>query len=177
MADQNTMPDTTPGDAPTGPEGSRRFPANSAGQGRTTQQAGRVPYRRHVPHVTQAPIDDIEPEYVMPERYTTVAQAGAARRHHMGVATSDPQYLPPTGNEERETRIRQPHGTRTGVPTALPQKQGGKLHYDRYLQTPKNSRSIFASRRERQRAHVKTVLFVLIALVIVLVLVWLIFLR
>ena len=59
-------------------------------------------FQRQSPHVTQTPIDDVEPQYVTRERYVTLEQAqGQGRRRHMGVATSNPSYLPKTEMQMR----------------------------------------------------------------------------
>ena len=36
--------------------------------------AAKAPYRRQTPHITQSPIDDVEPSYVTRERYVTLEQ-------------------------------------------------------------------------------------------------------
>ncbi len=139
------------------------------------------PYQRQAPHVTQAPINDVEPQYVTRERYVTLDQAQpTGRRRHMGTATSNPSYLPKTemqmrldaqrNNEEQRQpahRISQPSDP--NQPRAL-------TNSSRYLQTPKPGRSIFTTQRDRERRKRKF-LVALAVLVIVLVAVWFFFIR
>lgn len=162
-----------------------RFEGAPVAQGVPAQ----TPYRRQRPHITQPPIDDAGTEYVMPERYITVDQMHNNRpRKHMGVATSDPEYLPPTGPTAQGTGYVPPSSptlhvrsdgrgaTKQPVPQGQP-VQAGQLHYDRYLQTPKKGRSIFTSRLDRQRRKMKLLLAVLIIAAIVLAFVWFFVLR
>ena len=52
------------------------------------------PFHRTVPHVTQEPINDVEPEYVTRNRYMTLEEAQRRPgRKHMGVAVGDNDYL------------------------------------------------------------------------------------
>ena len=103
-------------------------------------------------------------------------------RKHMGVASSDPEYLPqtdPSGHvppssptlrvraNERGTQVRQP--VAGGKP--------GQLRYDRYLQKPRKGHSIFTSRQDRQRQRVHVLLAVLIVAAIALALFWFFMLR
>lgn len=114
----------------------------------------RAPYRRQVPHITQEPIDDVEPQYVTRERYVTLEESRGGRRRHMGTAVSDPEYLV------------QPTGT-TGSVGA-----DGKraiTHSGRYLQTPKPGKSIFTSQKERARQRTRRIVAALIVLVVVVV--------
>lgn len=106
-------------------------------------------------------------------------------RKHMGVASSDPEYLPQTGPSGRvppsspTLRIRaNERGARghQSQPVAWG-SQPGQLHYDRYLQTPKKGRSIFTSQQDRQRRRVQVLLAVLIVAAIALALFWFFVLR
>lgn len=139
-------------------------PANA-----TTASGGSAPYRRATSHISQAPINDVETEYVMPNRYTTVDQARPGRRH-MGVATSDPNYLKPA-NGGRINRGNLHDTDRSAKP------RNGSLHYDRYLQTPKSGKSIFVSQQRRQRQRVQRFILIAAILLIVLLFIWLVFLR
>lgn len=125
--------------------------------------ASRTPYRRTVPHLSQAPITD--ESLSMPPRQSA---AGATRtpsgggRRHMGTATSDPQYLPQNGPAH-------PRRSQPGDPSQ-------HLHYDRYLQTPTSKKTIFTARQERSRR--RTLLAVVLILIVAVVLfVWFVFLR
>lgn len=108
-------------------------------------------------------------------------------RKHMGVATSDPEYLPQTGPSGRvppsspTLRIRANERQGAGMATTGKRKRGagqpGQLHYDRYLQTPKKGRSIFTSQQDRQRRRIQVLLAVLIIAAIALALFWFFVLR
>lgn len=138
-------------------------------------------FQRQSPHVTQTPIDDVEPQYVTRERYVTLDQAqGQGRRRHMGVATSNPSYLPKTEMQMRldaermAAEPRQP-AHRIQQPSD-PNQPRALTNSSRYLQTPKPGRSIFTTQRDRERRKHKLVL-ALIAIVVVLLIVWFFFLR
>ena len=112
-------------------------------------------------------------------------------RKHMGVATNDPEYLPPVDNpyarsmQGRKTPVPQGqvHISTTGpglhVRTqGCPQGNGGSQPLrSRYLSTPKRGRAIFSSRQARQQRLVQILLVILIIAAIVLALVWWFFLR
>lgn len=131
------------------------------------QRERAAPYHHAAPHITQDPINDVEPVYVTRERYETLDQVNA-RRHHMGVATSDPDYLPPAGKR----------GLGTG-PARQPNASSGKpsLHYDRYLEMPKPGKSIFTSRRERKQRRAHRIILIIALLAFILAIVWFFFLR
>lgn len=90
-------------------------------------------------------------------------------RKHMGVATSDPQYLQPAGAV----------GGRAGGPAHPRHKNPGDgepqtLHGNRYLSTPSSHKTIFTARQDRARKRIRVLLVVLL-LVVIAVVVWLIF--
>ena len=95
----------------------------------------------------------------------------APGRKHMGVATSDPQYLQPVGHQ-------------TGAPQgpAHPRRKmpgDGEpqvLHSDRYLSAPSGRKTIFTARQDRARKRVR-ILLVLALIVVIAVLMWIIFFR
>lgn len=123
------------------------------------------PYRHTTTHITQEPIDDVEPEYVTRERYVTLEKMRKPKRVHMGVAESDPEYLsPPTGGGRRR-------GRQADDPTARK-----TLHYDRYLELPKQGKSIF-TRRERARKRTRRLVALLAILIVIAIVVWVLFLR
>ena len=104
-------------------------------------------------------------------------------RKHMGVASSDPEYLPqtgPTGHVPPSSptlRIRaNERGGQGGRPVAG-DGQPGQLNYSRYLTKPKRGRSIFTSQQDRQRQRVQILLAVLIVAAIALALFWFFVLR
>ena len=90
-------------------------------------------------------------------------------RRHMGTATSDPQYLPPI----EQTR----DGVRGPAHIPAPPDQRAPLHYDRYIEKPKQGKTIFTSRYERSRRRTRAVLLVLLVIVVVALALWFIFLR
>ena len=97
------------------------------------------PIRYHRPHISQEPINDAEPEYVTRNRYQTLEESQSARRH-MGVA--------PTKQHRRGPRPKQ---TLT--------------HSARYLETPKQGKSIFTSSNRRRRQHRLQIALLIIAIV------------
>lgn len=149
------------------------------GHPRTTESPSGA-YRRQRPHLTQAPIDNVEPDYSTIERYTTLEQQRSGKRQHMGTATSDPEYLPQTDFQMRRDQ-RQNGGEGQMAPQRPRQEHAGSpkqsLHYERYLQTPKPGKSIFTSRQDRQRRRTHRVLAVLILLAVIVALVWFFVLR
>lgn len=136
--------------------------------------APRQPYRRQVHHITQEPIDDVEPRYVTLNRYETLEQRGARRgagapggspsprsganHKHMGVATSDPSYMPTAEPAHR-----------VGAAGPAP------INYSRYLETPKPGKTIFAGRGRRKSP--KRFIPVVVVVVVAALIIWLLFLR
>lgn len=128
-----------------------------------------------------------------------------ASRKHMGVATSDPTYLPPVNNPnapqgDRKVRVpsrktsygsggsAQTGGTarRAGgyVPPSSPTLQvrtnegGSNISPGRnYISQPKKGHTIFTSRQDRQRRRVKLLLAALILATVALALFWFFVLR
>lgn len=124
-------------------------------------------------------------------------------RKHMGVATSDPTYLPPVDNprapaSNRETRAPRRKASlgkggsaqegggsmRTGgyIPPSSPtlQVRGGEQGLGKpssYISQPKKGRSIFVSRHDRARKRTQLLLFILILAAIALALFWFFVLR
>ena len=76
----------------------------------------------------------------------------------MGTATSDPQYLSPTGYEKNGRFS----------PNEAKGRDNGRsaVHYERYLQTPKPGKSIFISRQERARKRNRRLLLAAIIVVV-----------
>lgn len=95
----------------------------------------------------------------------------APGRKHMGVATSDPQYLQPTGLQNGSPQG--PAHPRHKMPgDGEPQV----LHSDRYLSAPSGRKTIFTARQDRARRRTRAALVVAL-IVVVAILVWLIFFR
>ena len=130
-------------------------------------------------------------EVLMDERDNIVDNTQQARgfsrdgrsRKHMGVASSDPEYLPQTDStghvppSSPTLRIRANERNGRAIPSVKGSGQPGQLHYDRYLQKPKKGRSIFTSQQDRQRRRVQVLLAVLIIAAIALALFWFFVLR
>ncbi|WP_040363009.1 hypothetical protein [Collinsella tanakaei] len=130
-----------------------------------------------------------------PSPNTFRAEAARGGRRHMGVATSDPQYLPLTPQEQareramaREHQRSQNAGQQPDAHNAAPRPahpmqtiQPGThrslQHSARYLSTPKPGKTIFKSRYEKQHRHAKAVLLAVLLLAAILGLVWFFFLR
>lgn len=130
-------------------------------------KSAHVPYRRTVPHITQDPIDDADaPLHQEPRSGQRAARqanpsAGRPGRKHMGVATSDPQYLQPANRAQ---------GTPTG-PAHPRHKMPGDgepqvLHSSRYLSTPSSRKSIFTARQDRARKRTRVLLIVAVLMII-----------
>lgn len=133
-------------------------------------QAPRQPYRHHAAHITQDPIvdDGISYQHAPDPR----GAATVPGRRHMGTATSDPQYLPPT-----DRRGQRPASAAGGAGPRGTGERRAQLHYERYLETPKPGKSIFTSRYERSRRRSARLVIVVLVLAVLVGLVWFFFLR
>lgn len=85
-------------------------------------------------------------------RAAHAGQHAPRTRKHMGVATSDPEYLPPV----QDTVERMPGHGRGGRHAhsgraANAGRNSNPLHYDRYLSAPQRGRAIFSAQRTRHR--------------------------
>ncbi|WP_346674417.1 hypothetical protein [Enorma phocaeensis] len=120
-------------------------------------QSQRDPYARQAADAHQ-PAQD--PRALNTEQAPEATQPRPGRRH-MGVATADPQYLPPTGPA---------HPRRTPQPG----EERPRLHYERYLQGPSGRKSIFTSRQERERRRLHLLVALLVILAIVGLVLWLV---
>lgn len=128
-----------------------------------------------------------------------------AERKHMGIATSDPTYLPPVHNPNapkngrkarvpvRKTSYGSGGSAQTGgsmaraggyVPPSSPTLQvranegGSNITPGRnYISQPKKGHAIFASRENRKRKRLRTLLIVLSLAAIALALAWFFLLR
>ncbi len=144
-------------------------------------------------------------EVFMDEQASQTRPTTGGTRRHMGVATSDPTYLPPVNNpnapkSDRKTRVparrvsygsggSAQNGTTAGqssprAPIAGPTVQvrthdgGGNISPRRnYISTPKKGHAIFTSRQDRQRKRVKIALGIMIVAAIALALFWFFVLR
>lgn len=108
---------------------------------------------------------------------------GTRPRKHMGVASSDPEYLPqadPSGYVPPTSptlRIRANERNKQNGHAGVGDGQPGQPNYSRYLTKPKRGRSIFTSQQDRQRQRVQILLAVLIVAAIALALFWFFVLR
>lgn len=107
-------------------------------------------YRR--PHISQEPINDAEPEYVTRNRYQTLEESQSGRKH-MGVASNDPVYLKDAPlsknsacNQEQDLAPAKQHQRGLRPKQTL-------THSARYLETPKQGKSIFVSSSRRRKQH------------------------
>ncbi len=116
------------------------------------EETSTQPPRFHRPHISQEPINDQEPEYVTRDRYQTLEDAQTGRKH-MGVASGDPIYLKDAPlsknsavNDESENKpaTREQRG---------PRPKQTLTHSARYLETPKQGKSIFVSSSKRRKQH------------------------
>ena len=124
------------------------------------------PTRFHRPHISQEPINDPEPEYVTRNRYQTLEDAQTGRKH-MGVASGDPVYLKDAPLSKNSSFNDEPANA-----PATPQQRGPRpkqtlTHSARYLETPKQGKSIFVSSSKRRKQHQLTILLLIIAIIAV----------
>lgn len=116
-------------------------------------------------------------------------------RRHMGVATSDPQYLPLTPQEQARERAmargrqrsqnagQQPDAHNAAprpahpMQTIQPGTHRSLQHSARYLSTPKPGKTIFKSRYEKRHRHAKAVLLAVLLIAAILGLIWYFFPR
>lgn len=116
----------------------------------------------------------------MDEQLLKTRAASSGTRKHMGVATSDPEYLPPVGGNRPQAHVPPTSPTlrvRTGDARGGQAGTGARPNYGRYISTPKKGRSIFTSRQDRQRRRVKILLGALIIAATALALFWFFVLR
>lgn len=110
------------------------------------------PTRFHRPHISQEPINDPEPEYVTRNRYQTLEDTQTGRKH-MGVASGDPVYLkdaPLSKNSATNDESENNPATRE---QRGPRPKQTLTHSARYLETPKQGKSIFVSSSKRRKQH------------------------
>ena len=116
------------------------------------------PPRFHRPHISQEPINDAEPEYVTRNRYQTLEDAQTGRKH-MGVASSDPVYLKDAPLSKNSAINDAP----TKTPKTRPKQT--LTHSARYLETPKQGKTIFVSSSKRRKQHRLTILLLIIVVI------------
>ena len=122
------------------------------------------PRRYHRPHITQDPIDDAEPEYVTRNRYQTLEESQSGRRH-MGVASSDPVYLKDAPLSKNSACSQEQTQTPVKQQQKGPRPKQTLTHSARYLETPKQGKSIFISSSRRRKQHRLQIALLIIAIV------------
>lgn len=88
----------------------------------------------------------------------------------MGVATNDPDYLPPVNASRQGHAPLQPAHPRSQNPGTQ------NLHFERYTETPTSRKSIFIRREQAQR-RTHLILALVAIVVVVAFLIWFVFLR
>lgn len=122
------------------------------------------PRRYHRPHISQDPIDDAEPEYVTRNRYQTLEESQSGRRH-MGVASSDPVYLKDAPLSKNSACSQEQTQTPDKQQQRGPRPKQTLTHSARYLETPKQGKSIFISSNRRRKQHRLQIALLIIAIV------------
>ena len=124
------------------------------------------PARFHRPHISQEPINDPEPEYVTRNRYQTLEDAQTGRKH-MGVASGDPVYLKDAPLSKNSATNDDPTKTPATRQQRGPRPKQTLTHSARYLETPKQGKSIFVSSSKRRKQHRLQLLLLLLAAIAV----------
>ena len=124
------------------------------------------PIRFHRPHTSQEPINDSEPEYVTRNRYQTLEDAQTGRKH-MGVASGDPVYLKDAPLSKNSAINDDPRKTPVTRQQRGPRPKQTLTHSARYLETPKQGKSIFVSSSKRRKQHRLTILLLIIVAIAV----------
>lgn len=122
------------------------------------------PRRYHRPHISQDPIDDAEPEYVTRNRYQTLEESQSGRRH-MGVASNDPVYLKDAPLSKNSACSQEQTQTPVKQQQKGPRPKQTLTHSARYLETPKQGKSIFISSSRRRKQHRLQIALLIIAIV------------
>lgn len=134
------------------------------------------PTRFHRPHISQEPINDPEPEYVTRNRYQTLEDAQTGRKH-MGVASGDPVYLKDAPLSKNSAASDEPTNAPETRQQRGPRPKQTLTHSARYLETPKQGKSIFVSSSKRRKQHQLTILLLTIAAIAVALVIRLIFFK
>lgn len=120
-----------------------------------------IRYRR--PHISQEPINDAEPEYVTRNRYQTLEETQSSRRH-MGIASSDPVYLKDAPLSKNSACNKEETPAPAGRHQRGPRPKQTLTHSARYLETPKQGKSIFVSSSRRRKQHRLQIALLIIAI-------------
>ena len=133
------------------------------------------PPRFHRPHISQEPINDPEPEYVTRNRYQTLEDAQTGRKH-MGVASGDPVYLKDAPLSKNSADRDEPMKASAAHRQRGPRPKQTLTNSARYLETPKQGKSIFISSSKRRKQHRLTILLlIIVAIAVALVIRFIIF--
>ena len=124
------------------------------------------PTRFHRPHISQEPINDPEPEYVTRNRYQTLEDTQTGRKH-MGVASGDPVYLKDAPLSKNSAINDNPTNAPVTRQQRGPRPKQTLTHSARYLETPKQGKSIFVSSSKRRKQHRLQLLLLLLAAIAV----------
>lgn len=124
------------------------------------------PIRYHRPHISQDPIDDAEPEYVIRNRYQTLEESQSGRKH-MGVASSDPAYLKDAPLSKNSKCIQEQTQGPAKQHQRGPRPKQTLTHSARYLETPKQGKSIFMSSSRRRKQHRLQIALLIIAIAVI----------
>lgn len=122
------------------------------------------PTRFHRPHISQEPINDPEPEYVTRNRYQTLEDTQTGRKH-MGIASGDPVYLKDAPLSKNSAINAEPTNASAAREQRSPRPKQTLTHSARYLETPKQGKSIFVSSSKRRKQHRLQLALLIIAVV------------
>ncbi|MGO5361185.1 hypothetical protein ACTQY7_08250 [Collinsella sp. LCP19S3_G12] len=119
--------------------------------------------RYHRPHISQEPIDDTEPEYVTRNRYQTLEESQSGRKH-MDVAPSESAYLKDAPLSKKSAYNQEQARTPAKQQRREPRPKQTLTHSARYLETPKQGKSIFISSSRRRKQHRLQIALLIIAI-------------
>ena len=122
------------------------------------------PTRFHRPHISQEPINDPEPEYVTRNRYQTLEDTQTGRKH-MGIASGDPVHLKDAPLSKNSAINAEPTNAPATREQRGPRPKQTLTHSARYLETPKQGKSIFVSSSKRRKQHRLQLALLIIAVV------------
>lgn len=119
--------------------------------------------RYHRPHISQEPIDDTEPEYVTRNRYQTLEESQSGRKH-MGVAPNESAYLKDAPLSKNSACNQEQAQTPAKQQRREPRPKQTLTNSARYLETPKQGKSIFISSSRRRKQHRLQIALLIIAI-------------
>lgn len=139
------------------------------------EDASTQPPRFHRPHISQEHINDPEPEYVTRNRYQTLEDAQTERKH-MGVASSDPVYLKDAPLSKNSAINEDPTKKPVTRQQRGPRPKQTLTHSARYLETPKQGKTIFVSSSKRRKQHrLQLLLLIIVVIAVALVIRFIVF--